>query len=433
VLLDIVKNANVYTYEKISGECYHLASYMHGNRLNSLHVLEWCKEFEKETRGQFKPQEWMEWFEKYGLFQFENPKLYKEPKVLDPQTVLQPERMESQLAVRNSSAIENIERGLDKSESVVEKSAEDDLPNMTNDILKSLALSHLSVYIWASSNTGKSTFMRALARAIFEFYPKVQYMFIDLQANRWLGLEVDPSITIMAVLGDDGDMLKVCEAVGKVYEEFQKRTREKQRAVRAGKEPTLYHPIKLFFNEWNRFYSWATTYKGSKLKEYINFLELKGKKDSLKPLEVVDRMNAIFGTGRDCQMCAVVCGQEITQTQTGFSPGSIGNVNIVALGRVDDTTGDGGYGAVSSLVTDSNRITNKLIRDYLNNQLTLYMKAGLPVIITSQGNSAIGPLPDYREAIDGPSASIVREYARNYPVIAEVENNLETIINFKSR
>ena len=279
-----------------------------------------------------------------------------------------------------------------------EPHANDPVNPFVEDILYSLSRSSLSTYVWAESGSGKTTFQRALALAQFNHDPETEFRFFDLQGDRWLGLEVDSSIVIHGFVGDDQKMVNICKGMTEVWEICKERTDKKQKLSRQKLRPEKNHPFRIFFNEWNNFYGWASKFKGQKLKDFKRLLALDPSIEDvdkiLMPQDVIDTMGFIMSLGRDQNVTICASGQSIIKEETGLSPAAIRNANVVGIGRISKS-GDGGYNSVGSLVKDYRRITDERIRGHLKHHLDGFIARNEGVIISTQGHGAITKLPDY--------------------------------------
>ncbi|MBE9064263.1 hypothetical protein [cf. Phormidesmis sp. LEGE 11477] len=332
--------------------------------------------------------QWLQWLDQSGVFRY-SAEPYSLARAaataLQPaDTVLQPDRVPQLTGVESSR-----------------------IQQTSDDVVPGVAQSPLSFYLLAQSGCGKSTLQRAIARMTLAFHPRAQFFFIDLQAKRWLGFECDPAIVTYATPGIDEDMLLVTEAIKRVWGIYQARTSEAQRSARSasGRLPE-FHPVRLFFNEWNLFFGWAAEFKGAKLKSYYQLAKHSQIEEPLSPAEAISRVRHMFGSGREQKVSLGICGQELIKETTGFGPQTVNNINLVATGLISPA-GDGGYSAPLGLAKDAKRIPDERVRDWLKKELDSFVENNWPVILSTQGHGRIGKFEDYSR-LDG--SSVIKRY-----------------------
>lgn len=308
---------------------------------------------------------------------------------------------------------------------------EENIYDLAKDIPKSLAKSHLSIFLLGQPGTGKTTLQRALAGLTVKHIPGAECMVVSLQADKWLGLQKSqdiaslpdinlsgdafspayhrPNTVTYATPGVDEDMLLITEAVKHVWGIYQERVKRKQLAARGGGAPPDDHAFRLFFNEWNIFYGWAGEFKtAAKTKEFREMAWRKGIKDPLMPMEAILRVGYIFSSGRDINLSCCIAGQSILKDDTGFNSSMVSNINVAGVGRVSQEHGDGGYEGPMSLVSDQWRIKDNRVRAILREGLDGFIKRDEPVLISTQGHGAIGSLRDYSRLSNDNMLSLYR-------------------------
>ena len=376
--------------DKWPGYCAYFAKLLKDANYSPAAVIAaWRSRFDASL-GASASDQWIQWLHQSGVFNYSSEpyslvRASTSTTAIQPaDTVLQPNRIPQQSAIVQSQ-----------------------FQQISDDVVEGVARSLLSFYLLAQSGCGKSTLMRALARMTLAFYPSAQFFFIDLQAKRWIGFECDSKIVTYATPGIDEDMLRVTEAIKKVWEIYQERTAEAQQAARSanGRMPE-FHLVRLFFNEWNLFFGWVSEFKGAKLKSYYELAKASEIEAPLSPMEAVSKVRNMFGSGREQKVSLGICGQELTKETTGFGPQTINNVNLVATGLISPE-GDGGYSAPLELARNAKRIADERVRDWLRQELDGFVENNQPVVVSTQGHGRIGKFEDYSQ-LDG--RSVVKQY-----------------------
>ena len=351
-------------------------------------ISAWRSRFDAHM-GEAVSDQWIQWLHAQGVFSYSaKPYSLARPTsttaIQPADTVLQPQRILQQSAVTSAVTTSRIRQ-------------------IADDVAQGVAQSPLSFYLLAQSGCGKSTLMRAIARMTLAFHPASQFFFVDLQAKRWIGFECDPAIVTYATPGVDEDMLLVTETIKQLWGIYQARTTQAQQAARSvsGRMPE-FHPVRLFFNEWNLFFGWASEFKGTKLKRYYELAEKAEVQEPLSPAEAISKVRHMFGSGREQKVSLGLCGQELLKETTGFGPQTLNNINMVATGLISPA-GDGGYSAALALAKDAKRIPDERVRDWLRKELDEFVENNQPVILSTQGHGRIGQFEDYSQ-LDGRSA-----------------------------
>lgn len=290
---------------------------------------------------------------------------------------------------------------------------------LSTTIVEDVAIASTPIIIAGQSGSGKSTLNRAIIARTIKHYPDVEFLIVDLQANRYMGLQRTSDRKVLPVLewnkelkqypivehkpntvtfvtdGNDDQMLLATEAIKQAWDVYCKRNGARQQAVMNGLEPPVFHLYRLFLNEWSTFVDWAKSYKQAENKVFIENAISRGIPNPLTPGQAVARVRTMFRSGRDNMISCCVLTQDFTATAIEISPQDQSNGTLIAVGRINHEEKTGGYDAVEAAFADQYRIRNAETRSTLRKVSQGLIKKGEPFLVSSQMYGSVGLFPDY--------------------------------------
>lgn len=308
---------------------------------------------------------------------------------------------------------------------------------LSSTIIKEAAIAATSIIIVGPSRCGKSSVQRAIAGETIASHPQAEFLFLDLQTTKFLGLQRSNTVHTLPTLecddmgtypvvnhtpntvtqvtsGESSHMLLATEVIKRAWNVYRERSQKRQAAVRSGPEVPQFHMFRFFVNEWNIFHDWANSYTQSKAdrRRFAEESRARGIVDPLYPLDAITLIKYIISSGGDLNISCCIVGQEYTKDSTGLPPQMQANATTIAVGRVDPVTKMGGYSSVSTLVRDSYRVQDPDTREVLGTVVRNCIKENKPILLSTQGFCSVGSLPDYQYL---ETASILNRY--QYEVI----------------
>ena len=308
---------------------------------------------------------------------------------------------------------------------------------LSTSIIREAATASTSIIIVGPSRCGKSSAQRAIAGETIASHPNAEFLFLDLQTTKFLGLQRSSTVHTLPVLecneegsfpvvnhvpntvtqvtsGEASHMLLATEVIKRAWNVYRGRSQKRQEAVRSGPEVPQFHPFRFFVNEWNIFYDWANSYTQSKAdrSKFAKEARARGIIDPLYPLDAITLIKYIISSGGDLNISCCIVGQEYTKESTGLPPQMQANATTIAVGRIDPETKMGGYSSVSALVCDPYRVRDPDTRKVLGAVVRSCIKENKPILLSTLGFCSVGLLPDYQYL---ETASILNRY--QYEVI----------------
>lgn len=287
-------------------------------------------------------------------------------------------------------------------------------------IIQDAAIAHTSIFIVGPNRSGKSSLQRAIAGATISVYPDAEFLFLDLQTTKFLGLQRTDAVYTLPVLerdekgqypvvnhcpntvtqvtsGEQSHMLLATELIKKAWNTYRERSRIRQVATRSGPDVPDFHILRFFVNEWNIFYNWASTYSNSKAdrKQFAEDARARGITDPLYPLDALDRIRYIISSGGELKISVCLAGQEYTATASGLPPQMQNNTAVIAVGRIDPIKKQGGYSSCSLVAKDPHKIQDAATREILMRVVEDCIKIQKPILVSTQGFGSVGELPNH--------------------------------------
>ena len=247
-------------------------------------------------------------------------------------------------------------------------------------ILKDLSGTGKSVLISASTGCGKTTMLRAVCLLKHRQNPNTQFIYIDLQAEPFLGLEMDPR-SAMYCSGEPATVFNhVSSLFRQVYSELGSRITAQQRAVKMGQKTPTYHPLWVVFNEWSGFWQQSLTCGVSK-KELDELLTI---------------VTAIVTRGRTPNVGCIFTAQLHRKDDIGLPPGVVKNMSLLSLGRMASDSPDGDFSSIEAAISDQYivpRTQAKALIPLLRQGISMAKERGCALAFSTQGECKLGFIP----------------------------------------
>lgn len=220
-------------------------------------------------------------------------------------------------------------------------------------------------FIWVgASGTGKTTGMQYLVHKLFEFDPLTHFVILDMQAAQWGGLAQYEHTVIFLAGAPEQVVAKAAAYIGWVAEQLEERIVSSQAQARLRKERWLRSPLWLVINEWPRIFRFWSTMSATQ-------------RESLGAKNLLNNIITILCSGREENVGLVISCHNHNKEAIGLGPNDYASATLIASGRVDIRSREGGYDSLVAAIRDSRLIRDEEIREQLYRAF-LEAKRGYP-------------------------------------------------------